>query len=229
MDQGVGHILDGLKQTGHADDTLVIFLSDNGIPFPGAKTTVYDPGVQLPLIVSTPTLAKRGIVNRAMVSWVDIAPTMLDWAGVAAPEAMAGRSLLPILGAEEPNGWDKVYLSHTFHEVTMYYPMRAVRTRQYKFIWNLAHELPFPPAADLYHSATWQAVLAQKLDRLGDRPLNDYTYRPKEELYDLAKDPGELKNVAEDPAYAAVLKELREDLWAFMKRTKDPWAVRQEY
>jgi N-sulfoglucosamine sulfohydrolase len=120
LDQGVGHVLDALKQTGHADDTLVIFLSDNGIPFPGAKTTLYDAGVHLPLILSSPVQKQRGLVNPAMVSWVDVMPTILDWSGVKPPAGLAGRSVLPILEQEKPQGWDVVYGSHQFHEVTMY-------------------------------------------------------------------------------------------------------------
>jgi N-sulfoglucosamine sulfohydrolase len=120
LDQGIGFMLDALKATGHADDTLVIFLSDNGIPFPGAKTTLYDPGLNLPLIVSSPVQKKRGHANNAMASWVDVLPTILDWTGVKGPTNLPGRSLLPILDQEKPEGWDVVYGSHQCHEVTMY-------------------------------------------------------------------------------------------------------------
>jgi N-sulfoglucosamine sulfohydrolase len=121
LDHGVGLVLKVLEETRRADDTLVIFLSDNGIPFPGAKTTLYDPGLHLPLIVSSPAQKKRGIVNEAMASWVDVLPTIFDWTGVKAPPGLAGRSLLPILGEERPKGWDEVYGSHQFHEVTTFW------------------------------------------------------------------------------------------------------------
>ncbi len=229
LDHGVGLVLDALKQTGRDKETLVIYLSDNGIPFPGAKTTVYDSGVNLPLIVSTPTLRQRGLVNPAMVSWVDIAPTLLDWAGAKPPAAMPGRSFLPILDAADPKGWDKVYLSHTLHEVTMYYPMRGVRTRQYKYIWNIAHELPFPHASDLYHSKMWQGILQRGDKMMGKRSVAAYLHRPKEELYDLTKDPNELKNLADDPAHARIVEQMRKDIRDFQERTNDPWIVRQRY
>ena len=93
-------------------------LSDNGPPFPGAKTTLYDSGVNLPLIVSSPAQKRRGATNNAMVSWIDICPTILDWAAVAKPAALTGRSVLPILDEENPKGWDAVYGSHQCHEVT---------------------------------------------------------------------------------------------------------------
>ncbi len=120
LDYGVGLILKLLEETKKSDETLVIFLSDNGIPFPGAKTTLYDAGLRLPLIVASPAQKKPGTVSEAMASWVDILPTILDWAGVKTPAGLAGRSLLPILDEERPKGWDEVYGSHQFHEITMY-------------------------------------------------------------------------------------------------------------
>src|SRR5262249_42783217 len=144
LDQNVGLLLDVLKKAGRDKDTLVIFLSDNGIPFPGAKTTLYDAGIRLPLIVASPAAKKTGIVNKAMVSWTDVLPTILDWCGVKAPGSLQGRSFLPILEQESPKGWDEEFASHSFHEVTMYFPMRAVRMRKYKYIRNLAHKLDYP-------------------------------------------------------------------------------------
>src|SRR5262249_48535400 len=92
--------------------------SDNGIPFPGAKTTVYDAGLRLPLIVRKPG-QKKGVVSKAMVSWVDVLPTMLDWCGVKPPKVLQGRSFLGIVEEADPKGWDEVYASHTLrgHDV----------------------------------------------------------------------------------------------------------------
>src|SRR5437667_7586824 len=106
-----------------------------------------------------------------MASWTDITPTALDWAGVKQPEALPGRSLLPILGQEKPAGWDVVFGSHQFHEVTMYYPMRMVRTRTHKLIANLAHPLEYPSASDLWGSPSWQGVLKRGDGRLGERSV----------------------------------------------------------
>jgi N-sulfoglucosamine sulfohydrolase len=111
----------------------------------------------------------------------------------------------------------------------MYYPMRGVQTRQYKYIWNIAHELPFPPASDLYNSPPYQGLLKRGDDQLGERSFTQYLHRPKEELYDVTKDPKELKNLAGDPAFAKVLDELRQDVFKFQKDTNDPWLVRQKY
>jgi N-sulfoglucosamine sulfohydrolase len=228
LDQNVGLVLEELKSSGRGSDTFVIFLSDNGIPFPGAKTTLYDAGVHLPLIVHRPGQKKTGIVNRAMVSWVDILPTILEWASVK-PQKLPGRSFLGIFEDESPKGWDTVFGSHTFHEVTMYYPMRTVRTRTHKYIRNLAHRLDFPFAADLYNSPTWQAVLRRGDRHLGKRTIEQYVHRSAEELYDLESDPNELKNVAGDPAHAKTLAELRKTLRDWQEQTKDPWTVKYRY
>jgi N-sulfoglucosamine sulfohydrolase len=229
LDQGVGFLLDTLKETKHAEDTLVIFLSDNGPPFPGAKTTLYDSGVHLPLIISSPALKRRGIANNAMVSWVDILPTILDWTETKTRPSLPGRSLLPILEEENPKGWDVVYGSHQCHEVTMYYPMRMIRTRTHKYIRNLAYKLDYPFASDLYNSLTWQGILERGDKKMGERSVEYFVHRPLEELYDLTKDPHELKNVAEDPAFAEVLRDLRERLKAWQVKTRDPWLVKYRY
>ncbi len=229
LDQGIGLVLDAIRDTGHADDTLVIYVSDNGPPFPGAKTTLYDPGVHLPLLIRAPGQKKAGVVSRAMTSFVDIAPTILEWAGAKAPADLAGRSLLPILAEEDPAGWDVVYGSHMCHEVTMYYPMRMVRTREYKYILNLAHELEFPFASDLWDSRTWQGVLRRKDVEYGRRTVSALLHRPREELYDLRKDPDESRNVAADPACAGVLEDLRRRLRRWQEETKDPWLVKYRH
>jgi len=230
MDQGVGLVIEELKKSGRYDDTLIIYISDNGIPFPGAKTTLYDPGVHLPMIVQSPTLGKGGVVNDAMVSFVDVTQTILDWTRTPPPDSpLHGRSFLGILGEEHPKGWDRIFVSHTFHEITMYYPTRGIRTRRFKYLNNLFPELEFPPASDLYASASWQAILRRKDGMMGKRSVKAYLHRDREELYDLSNDPEELKNVAGDPSYGTVLEEMRRELLAFRRGTKDPWLILLNY
>jgi N-sulfoglucosamine sulfohydrolase len=227
MDYGVGLLLKVLAETNTADDTLVIFLSDNGIPFPGAKTTLYDAGVHLPLIVRKP--GQKAMVSSAMASWTDIAPTVLDWAGVAKPAAVRGRSLLPTLEEPNPAGWDEVFASHQYHEATMYYPMRMVRTRQYKLIRNLAHRLEYPHAADLWGSPTWQGILARKDSRMGVKTVESFLNRPAVELYDVAVDPDETTNLAADPKHADTVATLTRRLTDWRTATKDAWLVKDRH
>ncbi|HNR30288.1 MAG TPA: sulfatase [Candidatus Hydrogenedentes bacterium] len=226
-DSGLKRVLELLQETGHWDDTVVLCVSDNGIPFPGAKTTVYDPGIRLPCVIRDPAVARQGGVCNAMITWADITPTLLDYAGGAPAGAdFHGRSFRAALSEEDPEGWDEVYASHTFHEVTMYYPMRVVRTRRHKLIWNIAHGLEYPFASDLWRSSTWQGVLERGDTVYGKRTVDAYLHRPRFELYDLQEDPDEVRNLAEDPQHAAVLAELQAKLRAFQERTKDPWLLK---
>ncbi|GAB3027043.1 sulfatase family protein [Spirosoma pulveris] len=224
LDAGVGRLMDYLKETGQYDNTLIVYLSDNGAPFPGAKTTLYEPGMRLPCIVKLPKPTKRGFVQDAMISWADITPTLLDFAGVwFGMSPTYGRSFKDIIEQENVSGWDDVYASHSLHEVTMYYPMRVVRERRYKLIYNIAHQLPFPMALDLYHSFTWQDILRTKQKVYGKRTVNAYLHRPRFELYDLQTDPDEVRNLAADPRYRDVLSRMQTKLKRFQQQTHDPW------
>jgi N-sulfoglucosamine sulfohydrolase len=230
-DAGLGRLVEILKQAGRYEDTLIVYIADNGIPFPGAKTTVYEPGIRLPCIVRNPYAEKRGVVSAAVVSWVDITPTILDFAGIelGADDKLHGRSFAPILEQEKPSRWDEMYASHTFHEVTMYYPMRVVRSGRYKLIWNIAHPLPFPFASDLWNSATWQDSLKRGEEFLyGKRTIKSLVHRPEFELYDLERDPDEIQNLASDPAHRDALNNLQDKLKEFQRRTGDPWLLKWE-
>ncbi len=229
-DLGLTRLIEILKETGRWSDTLVLYISDNGIAFPGAKTTCYEPGLRLPCVVRNPYAKKHGVVCDAMINWADIAPTILDFAG-AMPEkpAFHGRSFLGVLEEEHPKGWDEVYASHTFHEITMYYPMRVVRGRKWKLIYNIAHPLPYPFASDLFASATWQGVLQRGDSIYGKRAIEAYLHRPKFELYDLENDPHEVRNLADAPQHAGVLEELQGKVQAFQEDTRDPWRVKWDY
>jgi N-sulfoglucosamine sulfohydrolase len=166
-----------------------------------------------------------------MVSWLDITPTLLDFAH-AVPEKpkYQGRSFKDIIGNKATEGWDKIYASQTFHEITMYYPMRVVRTDQYKLIWNIAHRLEFPFASDLWDSLTWQAMLKKTPDTLyGPRTIDAYIHRPEFELYDMQNDPKESRNLAENPEFKAVLDGLRADLQNFQQETGDPWYIKWQH
>jgi N-sulfoglucosamine sulfohydrolase len=261
VDQGVGRLVEVLREAGAIDNTLIVFTSDHGIAFPGAKTTLYEPGMVVPMIVAGPGIERRGQWCDAMVSLVDITPMLLDAAGALPDEANAddakadaenlevakaesakpdaakrdapklhGRSFLAALNEEKPDGWDEVFASHTFHEITMYYPMRCVRTRKYKLIWNIAHGLPFPFASDLWEAPTWQDVYQAGPDSLyGRRTARAYLHRPKFELFDLESDPDETQNLSDDPHYADVLKDMQGRIKEHQQRTSDPWILKWEY
>lgn len=228
LDQGVGRMLQALKDTGHDDDTLVIFMSDNGIPFPGAKTGQYDPGVNLPLICRLPG-QKAGQVSKAMVTWADITPTILDYTGTAGPKyALHGASFLKAMNDPAWSARETVFLSHTFHEATMYYPMRTLRSAKYKFIMNIASPLPFPFASDLYASPTWQGALKRQDSTYGNRAMTAFLQRPRFELYDLEHDPHEVVNLADKTEYAQTVAKLTAELKQQQQKTADPWLLKHD-
>lgn len=222
-DKGLVRLMNLLRTTGHWDNTVIVFLSDNGTAFPGAKTTLYEPGMRLPCVVRRPDVAAG--TCEAMISWADLAPTLLDLADVSSVP-MHGRSFKVAMETTSPTGWDETYASHTFHEVTMYYPMRVVRTRRHKLLWNIAHGLPYPFATDLHASETWQATLTQGLTHYGRRRVEDYLHRPQFELYDLEQDPHEVDNLVTN---TDLLEGLQDKLRSFQQRTGDPWILKWNY
>ena len=142
------------------------------MPFPGAKASSFDSGHRCPLIVCDPRQRRRGIHSRALMNWGDFCPTILEWCGVEPPPGevgLPGRSLLPLLEDETPHPgggtWEETFFSHCFHEITNYYPYRALRGRRYKYVRNLAHRLETPLPSDLFRSLTWTAVREEEISR----------------------------------------------------------------
>ncbi|NSW54412.1 MAG: sulfatase [Armatimonadetes bacterium] len=231
LDRGIGRLLQVLRDEGKWDNTVIIYIADNGAAFPGAKTTLYEPGMNLPLIVRSPEHSGRGTTCDALVTWADLTPTILDFAGALDnPEAFHGRSFRGIIDQASPTDWrEEAFAAHTFHEITNYYPMRVVRTKQHKFIWNIAHPLTYSFASDLWEAATWQGSLRRGISDYGQRPVEAYLHRPRFELYDLQQDPGETNNLAERPDYAGLVGHFCAKIKDFQKRTNDPWIHKWEY
>ncbi len=138
------------------------------------------------------------------------------------PYRFHGRSFRSAVEKEHAPDFDEVFLSHTFHEITMYYPMRAVIRGKHKYIFNVAHQLPYPFASDLFDSPTWQGVLKRGDRHYGRRLTQDYLQRPRHELYDLEADPDELVNLADKPEHAKLLAELQAKLRDWQKQHGRP-------
>ncbi len=260
VDQGVGQLFAELRAAGVWDKTLVVFMSDHGMAFPGAKTTLYEGGMRSPLIVRNPYRDDRGNEQTSLVSWVDITPTLVDFAGAldretgmaktpiakatsdqlppgpaqrtvaTKPGEFHGRSFLELLDGQPRDDWQQVNASHTFHEITMYYPMRVVREDRFKLIWNIAYPLPYPFASDLWAAPTWQAQFAKGPDApYGKQTVRSYIHRPQFELFDLEADPHEGNNLASDPSHAETLQRLKAKLKEFQRATDDPWIMKWDY
>jgi N-sulfoglucosamine sulfohydrolase len=221
LDRTVGRLLAVLDERGLAQDSLVVFTSDNGQPFPFAKTTLYEAGINLPFLARWPGVVDPGASSRAFVSLIDLLPTALETFGVAAPP-LDGRSLLPLLRGEVEGLREIVVGEHNEHLVGRPTPSRSLRLERFKYIRNFETGEDFQSNV-LDHSATWRSwVRAARSDQRLRARMQRLVRRPEEELYDLERDPYELADLAGDPAQAATLADLRARLSAWMRDGRDP-------
>lgn len=241
FDRELGEVIARLERDGELDRTLVIVTGDNGMPFPRAKATVYDGGTRVPLVIRWPGRVPRGAVSDAMVSFVDLAPTVLEAAGLAPPTDMSGRSLLPLLAGDEPtSSRPRVFLERERHANVrrgdLSYPVRAVRTHDFLYVRNLRPDRWPAGDPELYHSVgpfgdiddgpSKQLLLRARAETaIAPFAALALDKHPAEELYDLARDPWQRRNVAADTAYAGRLATLRADLDRWMTDTADPRAT----
>lgn len=239
FDSQVAGLLADLEKAGRLDDTLIVVTSDNGWPFPRAKTNLYDAGTRMPLAVRWPGRAKPGRTVTDFVGFHDFAPTFLEAAGVAIPPEMTGRSFLQVLasgadGRADP-ARDRVVTGRERHHLearpgSLGYPMRALRTDDLLYIRNFAPDRfpagPPPKHYDIDGGPTKSYVVDRRDDPVV-RPFYDLACakRPPEELYDLAKDPDQLANVAGRPEYAEAQKRMADALLRYLKETRDPRVV----
>jgi N-sulfoglucosamine sulfohydrolase len=220
LDAAVGKVLAALEKSGRANDTLVVFTSDNGPPFPFAKTTLYEAGIRMPFLVRWPGVVAPG-VNTTFVSLLDLLPTALDAFGAERPAALDGFSLLPLLRAETRELRDAFVGTHEAHRNDATYPMRSLRVGNLKYILNLQPELEFQNFVGEvgYLIDSWKTA-AQRDPKLAAR-FERMSKRPREELYDLQKDPYELDDLAAKPERAEDVAALRKRLHAWMQSMND--------
>lgn len=221
LDGFVGQVLDELKTQGVDQQTLVLFISDNGRPFPRCKTTVYDSGIKTPWIVQWPGTVPPGTASAQLVSSVDIAPTFLKLAGLQAGRTFQGRDFSPILTDPDRPIRRYIYAEHNWHDFDDH--GRAVRDLRYKYVRNEYTDIPGTPPADAVRSPTFELMLKlQKQDLLGPNQKGCFQApRPAEELYDTWRDPDELENLADDPNHALILQRLRGEWKRWSIETED--------
>ncbi len=221
MDGYIGQVIEELERQGIAENTLVLFISDNGRPFPRCKTTIYDSGIKTPFIVRWPRKVKAGSVCDNLVSVVDIAPTMLALAGLKPGPTFQGKSFARLFSNPKASIRDYVYTEHNWHDYQAH--ERGIRSKRYLYIRNAFPHLPGTPPADAVRSITYQKM--QQLQAEGKLPPEQQgcfvTPRPSEELYDTLNDPYSLQNLAGDPQYAEVLNEMRRANEEWRGRTDD--------
>ena len=229
-DHQVGRVLQALRETGQAEDTLVIFLSEQGSNFPHCKWTCYDTGVRSAALVRWPGVVEAGRTTGAMIQYVDVLPTLLEAAGGAPEEHdFDGRSFLPVLRGERNAHHDyafSVQTSKGIYNGPDAYGIRTVRSEHYRLIWNLNWESEFQNTVTKgfgpYQS--WERK-AEAGDPFARKRVRWYQKRPQFELYDLREDPFELDNQAEVPAYQLVRERLKTELDRWMAQQGDRGAA----
>ncbi|MEF8787677.1 MAG: sulfatase/phosphatase domain-containing protein [Planctomycetota bacterium] len=234
------------KVPGYGSNTIVVYTSDHGANFPFAKWTLYEEGIRVPFIVRWPGKVEPGSVTDAMVSFVDVIPTLMEAAGGRPPGDLDGRSFLDVLTGNSQSHRDAVFASHTGNGRNYpewkanWSPMRAVCTRSHKYILNLNPRRQFknhitgcgPNRQPAAYQPYWDAwVEKAKSDSHARRMVNKYLHRPVEELYDLRDDPYEMNNLASSPEHVDVLRSLRSRLASWRKKQGDtvPVHIVQDY
>lgn len=209
-DEAAGIVLDALKETGHDRDTVVVFTTDHGLAFPDMKCTLYDSGIRVSLILKYPENPAAGRAVDALVSHLDLYPTLCELTGVPQPEGLQGVSLCPLLEGSADRVRDRVFAEINFH--VAYEPMRCIRTQRYKYIRRYsAYERPMPCNADDSPDKTLRLEAG-----FYRRP------QPRELLFDLVCDPLERVNRIDDPEYAQTAAQLRRELELWLERSGDP-------
>lgn len=215
MDARVGEIMNELEEEGLLDETIVFWYTDHGGPLPRQKRLLYDSGIKVPMIIRFPDKALANTRNDDMISFIDLAPTVLSLAGISPSDQMDGRPFLGKYKRSEPAQY--VYAAADRFDET-YDKNRAVRDARYKYIRYYEPEKPM----FLHVNYRDQMPIMQELYRLRDEDKLTAEQRlwfrdqkPRVELFDTQADPHELKNLADDPSYSEKKRELSDalDLW----------------
>ncbi len=228
MDRHLGEVLQSLERHGLSRNTVVIYTSDQGAEWPHCKWTLYDTGLLVPFIVRWPTRVRPGSVCGALVSAVDLTPTLVDLAGGQPPEGIDGRSFRSLLTGDTMTFRDEVFATHTGDGRMNRCPQRGMRNARYKYILNLHPErrwtthFTLVPGIPESHKQVWDSwVQRAATDKAAARLIDLIENHPREELYDTENDPYELNNLADDPHYEPILEQMRSRLEQWRREVGD--------
>lgn len=209
MDAAVGVVLDALTAAGLDTETVVLFTTDHGIAFPGAKSTLHDAGIEVTQLWRIPGVAAHA--TEALISHLDVLPTMLDLAGVEIPSRVQGVSQLGVLRGETEAARSELHAEKNYHDPDQYDPVRCLRTTTHKLIRSFEPRPELLLPGDIRAGSAAESVAAATT-----------RMRAEVELYDLLADPDEQHNLAADPDHAELLTELSEKLLTWQVDTADP-------
>lgn len=208
------------------DDVLFLHTSDHGAQWPFGKWTLYDYGTRVPMVAAWPGTIEGGRATNAMVSWVDLLPTLVEAGGGDVPDDLDGRSFLPVLTGDADTHRDQIFTTHSGDRNMNVYPSRALREHGWKLIHNLRPDLAFTSHSDLLRKdgaggywSEWTELAAE--DTSARDLLDDYYRSPEWELYHVAEDPWERQNLADDPAHAGRLEAMKNALSKWRKSQGD--------
>ena len=222
-DDAVGAILKALEQSGQEDNTIVVFLSDHGMPLPFAKTALWHHSTHTPLLVKVPGVTKAGSVDdRHVVSAVDFVPTFLDLLDLPHPEKLDGRSFAPAIGGKEQPELDAVFKVYNENAGGGRHPMRAIQTKDYLYLWN-----PWADGTNKFKTATTGTASYRTMQKIAATDpkianrLELFDHRVIEEIYHVKSDPDCLHNLIAETSHAKALATLRNQLEAVMRKSND--------
>lgn len=222
-DDCVGAILETIRERGYGDNTVVIFISDHGMPLPFAKSSLYADGLRTPWVIKWPGKVEDGRVDSThLVSAIDFMPTVLDIAQLQHPEGIQGKSVLPAIMGKPVDGLDQVYAEFNDNAGGLTFPMRAIHTRRYNYVFNAwgTGNHTFTSAATWHKSEGVMKRLAKSDPEVAKR-YNFLKHRCVEEFYDLEKDPFALNNLIGNPDYEEVVDSMRASMEAWLRETDD--------
>lgn len=242
FDHECGEILKALRKSGQLNNTLIITVGDNGWQVPRGLANVYDAGTRVPMAARWPSRIERGQTRDEFISFEDFAPTFLAAARLPIPHDMTGRDFMQLLSpsANKRVPWpDAIYLERERHanvrDGNRSYPCRAVRTKKFLYVRNLAPDLWPAGDPELHHAVgpfgdvdntPFKELILSRRHTSEMRPFFELGFgkRPAEELYDLATDPDQIHNLAGKAKYTRVIDDLSKRLDEWMRKTNDPRA-----
>lgn len=216
-----------------SEDRIFVFSSDHGAQFPFGKWTLYDEGIRIPLVVAQSNRIKPASRTDAMVSWIDLLPTLIDMSGGSVPNGLDGRSFASVLYGHNDAHRDRIFTTHSGDRKMNVYLSRSIRTKRYKLIWNPHPEFAFTTHIDLLLRATSgdyfkQWIEQAKTDKSAAATVAAHHGRPQYELYDLLNDPSEQHNLAGEQPLDGVQKRLTAELKAWIESQGDKLTVFHE-